>query len=92
MTAGLIIFGGIDFLVIMEVWRKRNFRKLTRCILKVVITVTGTLIVIGTIGLKLTEDITWLSAFFLMFRPVRLDFPHIAGHLCTNAGLFILVI
>ena len=76
VTAGLIIFGGIGFLVIMEVWRKRSFRKLTLHS-KVVITVTGFLIVIGTIGLKLTEDITWLGAFFHSVSAVRLDFPHI---------------
>ena len=48
VTAGLIIFGGIGFLVIMEVWRKRSFRKLTLH-----------------------------SKVVTVFRPVRLDFPHI---------------
>ncbi|MFR9256151.1 MAG: hypothetical protein ACLVJ6_11985 [Merdibacter sp.] len=65
VTAGLIIFGGIGFLVII-VWRKRSFRKLTLHS-KVVITVTG-LIVIGTIGLP-TEDITWLGDFSQCFGP-----------------------
>ena len=91
VTAGLIIFGGIGFLVIMEVWRKRSFRKLTLHS-KVVITVTGFLIVIGTIGLKLTEDITWLGAFFHSVSARTAGFSTYPLGTFTNAGLFILVI
>lgn len=75
----------------MEVWRKRSFRKLTLHS-KVVITVTGFLIVIGTIGLKLTEDITWLGAFFHSVSARTAGFSTYPLGTFTNAGLFILVI
>ena len=55
VTTGLIIFGGIGFLVIMDVKKKRNFRKLTLHS-KVVITMSALLILIGTVALKCTED------------------------------------
>lgn len=63
-TCGLIFFGGIGFLVIRDLWECRfRFRKL-RLHSKVVLTVSAALIVSGTLLLKLTEDITWLGAFF----------------------------
>ena len=91
VTAGLIIFGGIGFLVIMEVWRKRSFRKLSLHA-KVVISVTAFLIVAGTIGLKLTEDITWMGAFFHSVSARTAGFSTYPLGEFTNAGLFILVI
>lgn len=63
-TCGLIFFGGIGFLVIQEVWIKRFcWRKLSMHT-KVVLSVSGVLMVVGTLLLKMTEDITWLGAFF----------------------------
>ena len=63
-TCALIFFGGIGFLVIREMWVKRlNWHKLSMHA-KVVLTVSGCLIVIGTVLIKLTEDVTWLGAFF----------------------------
>ena len=63
-TCALIFFGGIGFLVIREMWVKRlKWHKLSMHA-KVVLTVSGCLIVIGTVLIKLTEDVTWLGAFF----------------------------
>ena len=62
-TCGLIIFGGLGFLVILDIIKTRSFKKL-RLHSKVVITMSIFLLAIGTILLKLTEDITWLGAFF----------------------------
>ena len=64
VTCGLIFFGGIGFLVIREVWQKRFcWRKLSMHS-RVVISVSVVLIVVGAVLLKLTEDVTWLGAFF----------------------------
>ena len=62
-TCGLIIFGGIGFLVIKEIIEVRSFKKFTLHT-KIVLIMTGILLVVGTILLKLTEDISWLGAFF----------------------------
>jgi trk system potassium uptake protein TrkH len=63
VTCGLIIFGGLGFLVILDILKNRSFKKLTLHS-KVVITMTTSLLVGGTLLLKATEDITWLGAFF----------------------------
>ena len=64
VTCLLIFFGGIGFLVIRELrvgrfrWKKLSMHA------KVVISVSLVLIVIGGVLIKLTEDVTWLGAFF----------------------------
>ena len=62
ITTALIILGGIGFFVITEVARVRKWKK---CSLqtKVVLSMTGILLVLGTVLLKLTEGagITWLG-------------------------------
>ncbi len=64
VTCGLIIFGGIGFLVIRELWTKKcNWKKLSMHA-KVVISVSAVLIVTGGVLVKMTEDVTWMGAFF----------------------------
>lgn len=63
-TCGLIFFGGIGFLVIRELWTKRCRWKKLSMHTKVVLLVSGVLIVVGTVLIRLTEDVTWLGAFF----------------------------
>ena len=64
VTCALIFFGGIGFFVIRELWAKRcRWSKLSMHA-KVVLSVSLVLIVVGTLLLKLTEDVTWLGAFF----------------------------
>ena len=64
VTCGLIIFGGIGFLVIREMWTKRlRWRKFSMHT-KVVLSVSAVLIVTGGVLIKLTEDVTWMGAFF----------------------------
>ena len=59
-TAGLIIFGGLGFLVIMDLIKNRSFKKL--CLhSKAVIVTTLILLASGTVLIWLTEDITWLG-------------------------------
>ena len=64
-TMFLIIFGGIGFVVLTDLVRKRRW-KLLQLHTKIVISTTLILIFGGAILIKLTAwtDITWLQAFF----------------------------
>ena len=89
-TCGLIFFGGIGFLVIRDLWECRfRFRKL-RLHSKVVLTVSAALIVSGTLLLKLTEDITWLGAFFHSVSARTAGFSTYALGEFSNAGLLVI--
>ena len=90
-TSGLIIFGGLGFLVILDVLKKRSFRKLTLHS-KVVLTTTLTLLVAGTLLLKATEEINRLGAFFQGVSPRTAGFSTYPIGEFTNAGLFTLII
>ena len=91
VTCTLIIFGGIGFLVIMDVIKKRSFRKLTLHS-KVVISMSVLLIVLGTVALKLTENITRLGAFFHSVSARTAGFSTYSLGNFTNAGLFVLIL
>lgn len=90
-TCGLIIFGGLGFLVILDILKKRSFRKLSLHS-KVVLTTTGILLVVGTLLLKATEDISWLGAFFHSVSARTAGFSTYPIGEFTNAGLFTLII
>ena len=90
-TTGLIIFGGLGFLVIREILFKRNFKKFSLHA-KVVITMTAILLATGTILLKATEDITWLGAFFFSTSARTAGFSTYPLGEFSNAGLFLLII
>ncbi len=90
-TCGLIIFGGLGFLVILDILKKRSFKKLTLHS-KVVITTTIVLLVGGTLLLKATEDITWLGAFFQSVSARTAGFSTYNIGEFTNAGLFTLIV
>lgn len=90
-TCGLIIFGGLGFLVILDILKSRSFKKL-RLHSKVVITVSAALLVAGTLLLKATEDITWLGAFFQSVSARTAGFSTYPIGQFTNAGLFVLTI
>jgi len=90
-TSGLIIFGGLGFFVIKEILHKKNFKKFTLHS-KVVITMTIALLVIGTVTFKLTEDITWMGAFFYSTSARTAGFSTYSVSNFTNAGLFALII
>ncbi|MEG0271437.1 MAG: potassium transporter TrkG, partial [Clostridia bacterium] len=90
-TCGLIFFGGIGFLVILDVMKKRRFRTLTLHS-KIVISTSVVLIVLGTLLLKLTENITWLGALFQSVSARTAGFSTYAIGSFTGAGLFTLTI
>ena len=91
-TCGLIIFGGLGFLVILDVKRCRgSFRKLSLNS-KVVITTTIALLLSGTLLLKATEDMSWMGAFFHSVSARTAGFSTYPMGELTNAGLFTLTV
>ena len=90
-TCGLIILGGLGFLVIKEIIYKHSFKKFTLHT-KIVLVTSGILLIGGTILLKATEDISWLGAFFYSTSARTAGFSTYPLKDFTNAGLFILII
>jgi trk system potassium uptake protein TrkH len=90
-TCGLIIFGGLGFVVIKEITNKHSFKKLSLHS-KVVITMTIILLVSGTLLLKLTENISWLGAFFFSTSARTAGFSTYNVGNFTSAGLFTIII
>ena len=90
-TAGLIIFGGLGFLVILDILKKRSFRALALHS-KVVIAMSAVLILLGTLLLKATENVTWLGAFFQSVSARTAGFSTYPIGSFTDAGLFVLIL
>ena len=91
ITCFLIIFGGLGFLVILDILKQKRFRKL--CLhSKVVITTTIVLLTTGTLLLKATENISWMGAFFHSVSARTAGFSTYPIGEFTNAGLFVLCI
>ena len=90
-TCGLIIFGGLGFLVILDLLRVRSWRKLPLHS-KVVLSTTGLLLLAGTLLLKATEEMSWLSAFFHSVSARTAGFSTYPMGSLTNAGLFVLIV
>ena len=90
-TCFLIIFGGLGFLVILDILKNRSFKKLSLHS-KVVITTSIILLAAGTLLLKATEDISWLGAFFHSVSARTAGFSTYSIGNFTNAGLFVLTL
>src|SRR5699024_10799782 len=90
-TCGLIIFGGLGFLVILDILKKRSFRKLTLHS-RVVLSTTLALLLGGTLLLKATENVTWMGAFFQSVSARTAGFSTYPIGEFTNAGLFTLIV
>ena len=92
VTCGLIIFGGIGFLVVLDVIKCRfHFRKFTLHT-KVVLTTTAVLLTAGTVLLQLTDGIGWLAAFFHSTSARTAGFSTVSMGDLSDAGLFVLII
>ena len=91
VTCGLIFFGGIGFLVIKEVWDKRFRWSKFSMHTKIVLTVSSVLIAVGTVLLKLTENITWLGAFFNSVSARTAGFSTYPLGTFSKAGLLVLI-
>ena len=92
VTCGLIFFGGIGFLVIREIVTKRFHWRRFSMHTKVVLTVSAALIVIGTLLIRLTEDVTWLGAFFHSVSARTAGFSTYSLGQFSNAGLFVIAV
>ncbi len=90
-TCALICFGGLGFLVMLDVGRARSFRKLTFHS-KVVLSTTACLLALGTLLLKATEDMTWLGAFFHSVSARTAGFSTYPIGELSSAGLFTLIL
>ena len=92
VTCILIFFGGIGFLVIREmITKKFRWRKFSMHT-KIVISVSLILIVMGTLLIKLTEDVTWLGAFFCSVSARTAGFSTYPLGRFSDPGLLILII
>ncbi len=93
VTSGLVIWGGIGFLVIQEMRKNRLHWKKYSMHAKVVMTTTLALIISGTVLIKLTEESeTWLGAYFhsVSARTAGFSTSNMASY--TDAGLLILIV
>lgn len=88
-TCFLIIFGGLGFLVILDILKQKNFRKLSLHS-KVVITTSIGLLLAGTLLLKATENMSWMGAFFHSVSARTAGFSTYPIGEFTQAGLFVL--
>jgi trk system potassium uptake protein TrkH len=86
ITSLLIILGGIGFLVIKEVTFKHNFKKFSLHT-KVVLTVTVSLLLVGTVIFKITENYDWLNAFFMNTSTRTAGFSTVDLGNMSNAGI-----
>ncbi len=93
VTTGLIIFGGIGFLVIQEM-RTNKFRlKKYSMHAKVVLSVTAALILSGMVLIKLTEgNESWLGAYFHSVSARTAGFSTTNMATYTEAGLLTLTV
>ncbi len=92
VTCGLIFFGGIGFLVIRETVSKRFRWKKLSMHTKVVLSMSIALIVIGTVLIKLTEDVTWLGAFFHSVSARTAGFSTYSLGTFSNTGLLVIIV
>lgn len=89
VTSVLIFFGGLGFLVILDILKHRHFRKLSLHS-KTVIATSVVLLAVGTFLLKWTENVTWMGAFFQSVSARTAGFSTYNIGSFTNAGLFTL--
>ncbi len=92
VTCGLIFFGGIGFLVIRELKDSRLRWKKLSMHAKVVLSVSAVLILVGTILIRLTEDVTWLGAFFHSISARTAGFSTYPLGEFSTAGLLVLIV
>lgn len=92
VTCALVIFGGIGFLVIREVAEKRFCWKKFSMHTKVVLFMSLILTTAGTVMIRLTEDITWLGAFFTSVSARTAGFSTFPLGSFSGAGLLTVIV
>ena len=93
ITIGLIVTGGLGFLVIKEICVKKTHIKKYSLHAKIVLLVTAVLLVGGTLLIKLSEgeNITWLGAFFSSVTARTAGFATFSFGNFTKAGLMVMI-
>ncbi|MDD6736516.1 MAG: potassium transporter TrkG [Clostridiales bacterium] len=92
VTCVLIFFGGIGFLVICELWKSRlNLKKISMHA-KVVLSMSAVLILIGALLIKLTENVTWLGAFFQSISARTAGFATYPLSTFSKSGLLVMTV
>ena len=93
ITCILIFLGGIGFLVIREVIAKKFKWKKFSMHTRVVLSMSATLIVAGTLFIKLSEgsEISWLGAFFTSNTARTAGFSTYSFNSFSNAGLIVML-
>ena len=89
-TAVMVILGGIGFLVIRDIIDSRFKWKKFSMHTKVVLSMSAVLLGVGTLLFKLTEDMSWLGAFFFSVSARTAGFSTYAVGGFSSAGLIIL--
>ncbi|MBE5869515.1 MAG: H(+)-transporting ATPase [Lachnospiraceae bacterium] len=92
VTCALVIFGGIGFLVIREVLDKRFRWKKFSMHAKVVLSVSAVLVIVGTVLIRLTEDISLMGAFFCSVSTRTAGFSTYSLGGFSTAGLMIVIL
>lgn len=92
VTCVLILLGGIGFLVIREMWTERMRWKRFSMHTKVVLSVTLLLTVVGTLLFYLTEEISFLGAFFASVTTRTAGFSSYNYGNFSNAGLLLMMV
>ncbi len=93
VTTGLIIFGGIGFLVIQEMRKNKFHWKKYSMHAKVVLSMTALLIVAGTVLIKLSEGSeSWLGAYFHSVSTRTAGFSTTNMATYSDAGLLTLIV
>lgn len=90
-TMMLIILGGLGFIVILDLLKKKfNYKKLT-IHSKIVLTMSFILIVLGTVMIKLSSNnITWLQAMFQSVSTRTAGFATMSFATLTGASILIM--
>lgn len=91
-TCGLVIFGGIGFLVIQEMRIKRFHWKKYSLHAKIVLTVTAFLLAAGTLLFKLSEPMSWMTAFFHSVSARTAGFSTYSLGAFSSAGLLTMMV
>ena len=92
ITCTLVFFGGIGFFVICELWEKRFKWKKFSMHTRIVISVSIVLIIAGALLLKITENISWMGAFFMSVSARTAGFATYSLGTFSKSGLLVIII
>ncbi len=91
--SSLILFGGLGFVVIFDVLKKRNWKRLS-VHSKIVLEMTFVILVAGTILLKLSayNEISWLDAFYQVVFARTAGFYSCDLSLLSHGSIIIIIV